>query len=125
MTFAILSSGMNYPLNDVAIAILSAYNNMKIDMPDFSKKMLSTDERKKPTGTYKNIKTGMEVTISQSEGKLTAQAKGQPAFPLETVSDTQYKFEPANVLIEFNKDKNGDILSFLLKQNGAELLFEK
>ena len=67
----------------------------------------------------------MSISISEKDGKIQAQADGQSAIPLEKMSDTQYKFDPAGIIIEFHKENNGDIPSFLLKQNGAELIFEK
>jgi hypothetical protein len=67
----------------------------------------------------------MKITIKMNGDKITAQATGQPSFPLDKVSDLEYKFDAAGVKILFTKDKEGNIPSFNLLQGGMNLVFEK
>jgi CubicO group peptidase (beta-lactamase class C family) len=124
-SFCILGNGYNYPMNSIAIAVLSAYYNKAYTIPSFDQKVVSLDKSKGLDGIYANEKLGMKITITNDNNILTAQATGQGAFPLEKVSELKYKFEEAKIELEFIQDKDGGIRSFNLKQGGMDLIFNR
>lgn len=125
VAFCILGNGYNYPLNDIAIAMLSAYYNKPYSIPSFETKKISIDKAKGFDGVYNNDKIGMKITIKEDGGILTAQATGQSAFPLDKVSELNYKFEAAKIEITFIKENDGGIRSFKLNQGGMDLVFNR
>ncbi len=125
VAFCILGNGYNYPLNDIAIAMLSAYYNKPYSIPSFETKKISIDNAKGFDGVYNNDKIGMKITIKEDGGILTAQATGQSAFPLDKVSELNYKFEAAKIEITFIKENDGGIRSFKLNQGGMDLVFNR
>ena len=125
LAFCILSNGMNYVLNDLSIAVLSLYYKKPYTIPTFEKRILSKEESASFEGMYNSSVASMKITIKMNGDKITAQATGQPSFPLDKVSDLEYKFDAAGVKIVFTKDKEGNIPSFNLLQGGMNLVFEK
>ncbi len=125
VAICILGNGYNYSINDIAIAMLSAYFNKPYSIPTFETKKISLDKSVGFNGVYNNDKLGMKISIKNDAGILTAQATGQSAFPLEKVSDLNYKFDAAKIEILFIKENDGGIRSFRLKQGGMDLLFNR
>jgi len=125
LAFCIVSNGMNYVLNDLSIGILSLYYKKPYTVPTFEKRILSKEESASFEGIYNSSVVSMKITIKVNGDKITAQATGQPSFPLDKVSDLEYKFDAAGVKIIFTKDKEGNIPSFNLLQGGMNLVFEK
>ena len=125
LAFCILSNGMNYVLNDLSIAVLSLYYKKPYTIPTFEKRILNKEESASLEGMYNSSVASMKITIKMNGDKITAQATGQPSFPLDKVSDLEYKFDAAGVKIVFTKDKEGNIPSFNLLQGGMNLVFEK
>jgi len=125
MAFCILGNAWNYPMNDVAIAVLSIYFNKPFIIPSFEKKEMTTSDRKLISGKYANSKISMNINITKDKDNLLAQAEGQSAFQLEKVTELEYKFEVAKIKLVFTKDDKGNFLQFTLHQNGQELVFEK
>jgi len=125
MSFAITVNGQNYPTNNIAIGVLSIIYNVPFQVPDFktialSPKMLSYYE-----GVYASKQIPLKITVGQKNNKLIAQASGQSAFPLEAVSETEFKFDVAGIVMIFKKNDDGNITQFTLKQGGGSYLFEK
>ncbi|GBL35661.1 D-alanyl-D-alanine carboxypeptidase [Filimonas sp.] len=123
--FCITGNGFNYVLNDVSIAVLSIWFDKPYMIPSFEKKALSQKESASFEGVYANSAVGMNITITKDGDQLMAQAKGQGAFPLDKVSELEYKFDAAGIKITFVKDEKGNIPSFKLLQSGMNLVFEK
>jgi hypothetical protein len=72
-------------------------------------------------GTYGNSQIPLKITFTREGNALKAQATGQPAFTLESVSKDVFKFDPAQLRVEFSADQP----TFKMKQGGAELEFKK
>lgn len=73
-------------------------------------------------GSYGSAQVPLKIVLSKNaQGQLQAQATGQPAFALEPVSPGVFKFDPAQLRVEFAADKP----AFTLKQGGASLEFTK
>jgi Zn-dependent M28 family amino/carboxypeptidase len=72
-------------------------------------------------GTYASPSIPLKITFTKEGTTLKAQATGQPAFPLEAVSQGVFKFDQANLRVEFEAVKP----SFTLKQGGGSFVFTK
>ncbi|WP_201981795.1 M28 family peptidase [Hymenobacter rubidus] len=72
-------------------------------------------------GTYGSAQVPLKITFTREGSVLKAQATGQPAFSLEAVSLGVFKFDPAQLRVDFSADQP----TFKLKQGGAELEFKK
>ncbi|GAA4495129.1 hypothetical protein GCM10023172_06320 [Hymenobacter ginsengisoli] len=72
-------------------------------------------------GTYGSAQVPLKIVLTKEGNALKAQATGQPALTLEPVSPGIFKFDPAQLRIEFAADKP----AFVLKQGGASLEFTK
>ncbi|RYY21471.1 MAG: M28 family peptidase [Cytophagaceae bacterium] len=72
-------------------------------------------------GTYASTQIPLKITFTKEGPGLSAQATGQPAFPLEAVSQGVFKFDPATIRVEFDAAKP----TFTLKQGGGSFLFTK
>ncbi len=125
LVFCILGNGYNYSINDIAITLLSAYYDKPYEIPSFEKRVLNAAESKSLEGVYGNNKINMKITIFKKDEKLMAQATGQDAFPLDKVSEFEYKFEAGGIHLSFTKEKNDLVTGFRLKQGGMDLLFDK
>lgn len=125
IAFCILGNGFAYSINDIAIAVLSAYYLQPYDIPNFEKRLLTDLESKSEEGVYYNAQLDMKINIFKKDSNLMAQASGQSAIVLEKVSALQYRFIPAGIEIIFNKKKEDNIPTFTLKQGGKTLIFDK
>ena len=129
VAIAVTANGVNYNFNDILIGILSVYFNAPYEIPDFTEKAinLSEEELKKYEGEFSSKLLPLKITLKVNNGQLFGQATGQSAFPLTPFSKTKFKFEPAGIVIEFAKDKDGKILynSFILNQGGRKFPYER
>jgi len=72
-------------------------------------------------GTYASPSIPLKITFTKEGTALKAQATGQPAFSLEPVSQGIFKFDEAQIRVEFDPAKP----SFTLKQGGGSYVFTK
>ena len=101
MTVAFVTNGMNYKMNDVLLAMLKIYYNKPYEIPV----QLKTDELDGLLGNYKSEEMPLKISITKSGSVLMAQATGQSAFPLETVSKNEFRQEQFDVLLKFDREK--------------------
>jgi len=73
------------------------------------------------TGVYANASLKMKITVMNDENELTAQATGQPSFPLKYIGNDKFKYSPAGIEMDFYPKLN----KFLLKQHGLDYVFIK
>ncbi|MFA5619786.1 MAG: serine hydrolase domain-containing protein [Weeksellaceae bacterium] len=119
ISVAITSNASDFNMNNLTIALLSAAFAKEFDLPIFEQ---STGEVTPGyTGKFGNGQLGMKIEITETDGNYFAQASGQGAFPLEKISETEFRFDLAGIVIEFNPD----LKSFILKQGGGEFIFVK
>lgn len=118
-SIAMVSNGADFNDNNIAIALLSAVYGKEFKIPVFKK----SDKEVIPgyTGIFGSGQLGMEIEITEREGNYFAQATNQPEFPLERKTETEFRFDLAGIIIEFNPD----LKSFVLKQGGGEFIFVK
>ncbi|GAB5523001.1 MAG: serine hydrolase domain-containing protein [Roseivirga sp.] len=128
LAIAITSNGMNYTMNDIMIGVLSIYYGMPFDIPNFDQKAvdITEDEMLKYEGVCASAAIPLKITIKVSNGKLTAQATGQGAFNLTPYSTSEFRFDPAGIVMVFAKDGDKiDHSTFTLKQGGGSFKFTR
>ncbi len=116
-----ITNQSDYDVNQISINMLKTAMNMDFTMPDFKEKTVDLALLKKYEGTYKAPGFPLDIKIFEEQGKLMAQATGQNAFPLEVVSDSEFKFDPAGIKMKFNPDKN----TIDFNQGSMALVFAK
>lgn len=128
LAIAVTSNGMNYTMNDIMIGILSIYYGMPFEIPDFNKKPveLSAEDMLKYEGTFASAGIPLKITVKVTDGKLTAQATGQGAFNLTPYSTSEFRFDPAGIVMVFATEGDQvDYSTFTLKQGGGSFKFTK
>jgi D-alanyl-D-alanine carboxypeptidase len=124
---SITFNGLNYVMNDVLIGVLSITFGKNFEIPSFNQTvLLSAGELKNYEGTFSSVQIPLKIVIKATDGKLTAQATGQGAFPLTPSSKTEFKYDAAGVIMVFkSEDDNDDYEAFILKQGGQQFTFNK
>ncbi len=121
ISIAITSNGNTWDNNLILSTLLNAALHQPFDMPNFTTISVSEEDLKPLIGTYSNSQIGMEIAITQNDGKLYAQATGQGAFPLDAYSKKDFRFEMAGIQMIFSDDNQ----SLTLKQGGGEFIFTR
>ena len=115
------SNGVNYPFNDVLIAVLSIYFGKNYELPSFKEVELSEEYLKNCEGIYSSKNFPLKITLTKKGKKLFAQAEGQSEFPLSAAENGLFKFDSAGIIIQINEKQTG----FNFKQGGKSFDFEK
>ncbi len=76
------------------------------------------------TGTYQ-LRPGFDIAITLENGQLSAQATGQPKFPIFAESQTKFFLKVVDAQIEFVKDAAGQVTHLVYHQGGAEINGER
>lgn len=116
-----ITNQADYEVNQISINMLKTAMNMDFEMPDFKEKTVDVAILKKYEGTYKAPGFPLDIKVFVENNKLMAQATGQGAFPLEVVSDTEFKYMTAGIKMKFHPEKN----TFDFQQGPNELVFTK
>ena len=72
-------------------------------------------------GTYASAQIPLKIVVTHEGTALKVQATGQPAIPVDAVSQGVFKFDPAGLRMEFSAANP----TFKLKQGGQEFDFKK
>lgn len=118
---AVFSNGVDYPLNDILIAMLCTYYKVPVTIPDFKAMRLSPEELDPYVGVYTSQQIPLKMTITHSNNKLYGQATGQPAFQLTPVKKDVFKFDAAGLTMEFRPG----VKEVTITQAGQAYLFTK
>ncbi|SIS81247.1 CubicO group peptidase, beta-lactamase class C family [Zobellia uliginosa] len=121
ISVALISNGTRYSNNDILIAVLAAYYDKSFNIPHFETIEVTAEDLEKYLGIYGSKQLHLKLTITENEGNLTAQATGQPSFPLEAVEEHAFEFHQAGVRLEFNPKEN----TMLLKQGGNTYMYTR
>jgi CubicO group peptidase (beta-lactamase class C family) len=120
MALAITSNGLNYNQNELLIGILSIQTGREYKLPDFSTVKVDIKKLQSYEGTYSSEGFPIKLTVKLEGEILTAQGTGQSAFPLEAVSETEFRYDAAGIKISFPEDGKLNI-----KQGGLDLLMSR
>ncbi len=105
---AICSNGLVYPLNQVTIGALTRVFELPAELPSFAAAEVSEQQLRLYEGTYAAENFPLKITIAvDGDGKLTGQATGQSAFPLTAKSDTDFRFDAAQIRMKFFESAPG------------------
>jgi CubicO group peptidase (beta-lactamase class C family) len=121
ISFAITSNALDFNLNDIVVAVLSAAYNMPFEIPEFAAPDASDVDLNQFAGVYSSRQLPLQMTISVRNNQLFGQATGQPAFPLEMTGENIFEFRQAGVVLEFNTTEN----AMILRQGGGVFHFER
>lgn len=116
-----VANGVNFNTNDISIALLSAATGKEFELPKFSDYAVTKEELQQYTGVYASEAIPLKITISVQNGRLTGQATGQSAFPLEATEKDTFKFDGSGLQLIFNPGEE----TMILKQGGRTFLFKK
>ncbi len=121
ISYALVSNGANFNVNEISIAVLSAVYNKPYEIPSFSTYAMSADELEPYLGIYASSQIALKITITKDGNTLIAQATGQQAFPLEATAKDTFKLDLVNAKFEFNPSEK----SLMLFQGGGQIKFTK
>ncbi|QNH62624.1 serine hydrolase domain-containing protein [Hymenobacter sediminicola] len=125
LTLALCTNGSNgFSGNDLAIGALSSYFGRAYRLPDFTTPptvSLTAQDISQFTGNYASQQMPLKISVTASGATLMAQATGQGAFPLTARSKTQFVFDAAGIIMDFDAATH----TFTLKQGGRKSLFTR
>ncbi len=123
VSYCAVSNGVDYLMNDVSIAVLSAVFGREYEVPVFVKSDEVADANVVMgyEGEYSSAQLPIKLKVINNNGKLMAQGTGQAAFPLSLVSGNVYEFKQAGIVIEFKVEEN----ALILKQGGGVFMMKK
>lgn len=121
IAYALTCNGNNYENNNISIAMLSAAYGQSFDIPVFKNYAVNASDLDTYAGFYGSTEIPLKITIAKQGSILTAQATGQPSFPLEATDKHQFQFEQAGVEISFDPEAH----TMIMKQRGHSFHFTK
>ena len=119
--YALNSNGTNFNNNDISIAVLSEVFDKPYKIPVFSNFEVNHRDLMKLIGSYSSKQIPLIIQVSVENNVLIIQATGQPKISLDAIEKNLFKSEIVGAELEFVPDEN----TFILKQNGAKIKFEK
>lgn len=121
VSYAIITNGSNFDMNQISIAVLSALFDREFEIPSFTSYNHTEEQLEMYTGTYSSEEFPLKITVRKDGDQLFAQGEGQPEFPLSGTKLNEFAFNPAGVEIVFSPEEE----TMLLKQGGKEFTFSK
>ncbi|MDC0602048.1 beta-lactamase family protein [Aliiglaciecola sp.] len=129
ITITVLSNGVNYNFNDVLIALLSSVYQRSFEIPDFSTQPvgLSPATLKQHLGTFSSKDLHLDISFTIANKQLFAQATGQGKLPLTPYSQTEFRFDQAGIVIQFDPQSldDGKFNRFILNQGGGKFRYTR
>lgn len=121
VSLAFTGNALDFSMNDLLIGALSIYFNRQYDFPKFKSVEVNQVILSKYTGVFSKKDFPIKITVSVVNGKLTAQGTGQPSFEPVAISNTEFTYDKAGLVMIFSED--GEQLT--LKQGGETYLMKK
>lgn len=121
LAVAYISNGTVYEINDVMLGVFAIYLKRPFTIPTFEAIVIKSEDLDKFTGVYSSAEFPLKITVRKDNDKLSAQATGQGAFPLEPFEKYKFKYDAAGIILEFLPEKN----QMILKQGANNILFTK
>lgn len=121
ISYALISNGTNYNIDNITNAVLSAAFNISYEIPKFSSYNITSEELDKYLGGYSSKENPLKMTITKDNNTLVARPTGQASLPLEATEINIFKFDPAGVVFEFNPSEK----KMIIKQGGAQFIYMK
>lgn len=121
ISYALISNGSNFSINNISVAVLSAVYDKPYEIPTFTAFNLTSEDLDKYLGVYSSSQIPLKITITKEGSTLIAQGSGQPSFPLEATGKDKFKFDQAGAEFEFNPNEK----TMVLFQGGGRITFTK
>lgn len=123
ITIGFCVNGLDYPMNDLMIGMLSILLEKNYTLPNLKTVNVSPETLSKYVGTYSAEGFPMDIVISAEGETLYAQASGQGKFPLTATADNKFKFDAAGLQMVFEIIDDKMVMSLL--QMGQKILFTR
>ncbi|MGO3260620.1 MAG: serine hydrolase domain-containing protein [Mesonia sp.] len=105
MAFILTSNASSINLNDVALGVLAIYFKDNYQLPQYEEEVvLSMEILTSYEGVYGNDTFSLDISVTNDDGDLMAQATGQSSFKLTPTSKNTFVFKPAGIKITFKND---------------------
>ena len=125
----VLSNGVNYKFNDALIAVLSNNYGKDFKIPDFSAKpvVLSAKAMERTIGTFSSKGMPIELSFRIADKQIMYKPAGQSEKSLTAYSETEFRFEPAGIVIQFDPESltDGKLNQFVITQSGYKFLYKR
>ncbi len=121
VSFAMTCNGSNFNTNNISITLLSAAFNRPYEIPEFSSVVVNSEDLDSYLGVYSSLQIPIRITITRKNNTLIGQGSGQASFPLEPAGKDKFKFDQADLVMEFNPANN----TMILRQGGAQFEFKR
>lgn len=121
IVIAYCTNGQVYPMNEIIVGALSVVFNKAYSVPSFETISLKPEQLDQYLGVYASPGFPLKLTITRKDSTLYAQATGQMEIPLEATAIDKFKFDPAGIVMLFDRDKN----ELTLKQGGGSYVFSR
>jgi len=117
VAIAYTTNGVEMGMNDILIGALSIYFGKDYELPEFKPgPELSSEDLDAYLGVYSSPTFPLDVTITKEGATLIGQATGQPSFQLKAYETHKFKFDPAQLKLEFIPEED----KMILRQGGGE-----
>jgi CubicO group peptidase (beta-lactamase class C family) len=117
VAIAYTTNGVEMGMNDILIGALSIYFGKDYELPEFKPgPKLSSEDLEAYLGVYSSPTFPLDVTITKEGATLIGQATGQPSFQLKAYETHKFKFDPAQLKLEFIPEED----KMILRQGGGE-----
>jgi len=122
VAIAYTSNGVEVGINDILIGALSIYFGRDYEFPEFKPRpKLSSEDLDAYLGVYSSPTFPLKVTITKDGNSLIGQATGQPSFTLKAYEIDKFRFDAAQLKLEFIPEED----KMILRQGGGEFELTK
>lgn len=102
LSYAIISNGSKYAIDELSNVVLSAFFNKEYTIPEASNSYTPTvEELNQYLGIYLSPELPVEIMISKENNILMLEATNHDSVPLKVIEKDTFSYEPADVEIVF------------------------
>lgn len=116
---AVVSNGVEYPVNDILVAMLKTYHKAPFILPNFKVTDVKPELLDRYTGVYATPQMPVRFTVTRRNRTLMGQADTDMPFVLTPYEVHKFKNDGLGLLIEFKPDDNklvatkeGEVIEF-------------
>lgn len=122
VSVAYTSNAASMAVNDINIGVLSIFFGKEYAFPEFKAPLaLAPEELEQYVGVYSAPTFPLKVAITKNDSVLMAQATGQPSFVLHAYEKHKFRFDAAQLKMEFKPEAK----TMILTQGGREFELER
>ncbi|MDO5510473.1 MAG: serine hydrolase domain-containing protein [Weeksellaceae bacterium] len=120
--FTYLSNAVDFPINDVAILVLSEIFGKDYTLPTFSElQKLPEGQLKQYLGNYSADNFPMSILVQEKNGVMTIFPTGQVEMPIDYVGDHTFTLDAVGLKLVFDPEK--EIMH--LHQSGMHFILQR